>query len=187
MITIRKYEEKDRDNLFKICVATSGLPTETQKDLDFLNLLYNDYYAVVEPQNCFVAVNEDDETVGYILCAENFDRYYKTFKGLYMPQIKKLGFNFFTMAMGEISVHRLFKKKYPAHLHIDILPEAQRQGLGTKLIDALTSHLKAKGINNVSVLTISRKSMGYKFYTKYGFRKVGAISNDRITMTYDIK
>ena len=185
MITIRKYEEKDRENLFKICVATSGLPTETQKDLDFLNLLYNDYYAVVEPQNCFVAVNEDDETVGYILCAENFDRYYKTFKGLYMPQIKKLGFNFFTMAMGEISVHRLFKKKYPAHLHIDILPVCQGQGTGTQLVDALKNHLREKGVNGLMLSCGMGNKKAIKFYKKNGFRMLTNIMGSCI-MVFDL-
>ena len=185
MITIRKYEEKDRDNLFKICVATSGLPTETQKDLDFLNLLYNDYYAVVEPQNCFVAVNEDDEAVGYILCAENFDRYYKTFKGLYMPQIKKLGFNFFTMAMGEISVHRLFKKKYPAHLHIDILPVCQGQGTGTQLVDALKNHLREKGVNGLMLSCGMGNKKAIKFYKKNGFRMLTNIMGSCI-MVFDL-
>ena len=83
MITIRKYEEKDRENLLRICIETSSLPTETNEDLDFLNLMFNDYYAIVEPGNCFVAADDNDEAVGYILCAENFDRYYKTFKSLF--------------------------------------------------------------------------------------------------------
>ena len=116
MITIRKYEKKDRENLLKICIETSSLPTESKKDLDFLNLMFNDYYAIVEPDNCFVAVDENDEAVGYILCAENFDRYFKTFKGLYLPMIKKLGMKYYTMAISEIAVHSIFRKKYPAHL-----------------------------------------------------------------------
>ena len=81
----------------------------------------------------------------------------------------------------------LAKKPYRTHLHIDILPEAQRMGLGTKLIDTLCAHLKEKNIKNVSVLTISTDSMGYKFYTKYGFRTVSRITPTRISMTYDIK
>ena len=43
MITIRKYEEKDRENLLRFCIETSSLPTETKEDLDFLKLMFNDY------------------------------------------------------------------------------------------------------------------------------------------------
>ena len=78
-------------------------------------------------------------------------------------------------------------KKYRTHLHIDLLPETQRQGVGTILIDALCEHLKDKGIKNVSVLTISTDSMGYKFYKKYGFRTIQKFTPARISMTYDIK
>ncbi len=175
MITIRKYEPKDRENLFKICVETSSLSTESEKDLDFLNLMYNDYYAAVEGENCFVAADENDEAVGYILCAENFDKYYKTFKGLYIPLIKKLGLKYYFMAMGEISVHRLFKNKYPAHLHIDILPLCQGKGTGSALVAELKKHLKEKGINSIMLSCGMGNKKAIKFYEKNGFKKIANV------------
>ncbi len=183
MITIRKYEDKDRENLLKICIETSSLPTEEKKDLDFLNLMYNDYYASVEGSNCFVAVDENDEAVGYILCAENFDRYYKTFGGLYMPLIKKLGFKYYTMALGEIGVHSIYRKKYPAHLHIDILPVCQGQGTGTALVNALKEHLKSKGINSVMLSCGMGNQRAIKFYKKNDFKMVANIAGSCIMVS----
>lgn len=183
MISIRKYKEKDRENLFKICVATSGLPTETKKDLDFLNLMFNDYYAVVEGDNCFVAADDNDEAVGYILCAENFDRYYKTFKGLYMPHIKKLGFKYYFMAFSEIKVHSLFKNKYPAHLHIDIMPVCQGKGTGTALMNELKDHLKEKGINSVMLSCGMGNKKAIKFYEKNDFRMIANIAGSCIMVS----
>ena len=75
MNIIRKFESKDKENLRKICLETSSLPTEKAKDREFLFLMYNDYYSECEPENIFVAANENDEAVGYILCAENFGKY----------------------------------------------------------------------------------------------------------------
>lgn len=183
MITVRKYQEKDRENLLKICIETSGLPTETDKDRAFLNLMYNDYYAAVEGHNCFVAADENDEAVGYILCAENFDRYFKVFKALYLPEIKKLGFNYYTMALGEIAVHSLFRKKYPAHLHIDILPLCQGKGTGTALVNELKAHLKTKGIDNVMLSCGMGNKRAIKFYKKNDFKMAANIAGSCIMVS----
>ncbi len=169
MNNIRKFEEKDRSNLRKICIETSGLPTETDKDTEFLFLMYNDYYSEVEPENIFVAVNENDEAVGYILCAENFDSYIAEFKRTYLKRIRELGFKYYFMAIGEIGVHRLFSKKYKAHLHIDILSECQGKGTGTALMNELKSHLKSKGINSLMLSCGMGNKKAIKFYKKNNF------------------
>ena len=183
MITIRKYQEKDRENLLKICIETSSLPTEPKKDLDFLNLMFNDYYAIVEPDNCFVAADENDEAVGYILCAENFDRYFKTFKGLYLPMIKKLGMKYYTMAISEIAVHSIFRKKYPAHLHIDILPVCQGKGTGTALMNELKDHLKEKGIDTLMLSCGMGNKRAIKFYEKNDFKMIANIAGSCIMVS----
>ncbi len=170
MNNIRKFESKDRENLRKICIETSGLPTETEKDREFLFLMYNDYYAEVEPENIFVAVNDNDEAVGYILCAEDFGRYLSVFKKSYLPGIKRLGFKYYTMALGEIGIHKLFAKKYKAHLHIDILSECQGKGTGSALMNELKSHLKSKNINRLMLSCGMGNKLAIKFYKKNNFK-----------------
>lgn len=183
MITIRKYEAKDRENLLKICIETSSLPTESKNDLDFLNFMYNDYYAVVEPDNCFVAADDNDEAVGYILCAENFDRYYKTFKGLYIPMIKKLGMKYYIMAMSEIAAHSIFRKKYPAHLHIDILPVCQGKGTGTALMNELKDHLKEKGVDTLMLSCGMGNERAIRFYKKNDFKMIANLAGSCIMVS----
>ena len=70
MINIRKYQDKDKEYLRDICIKTSSLPVDTETERKFLTRLYNDYYTEIEGHNCFVAVDENDIPVGYILCAE---------------------------------------------------------------------------------------------------------------------
>lgn len=170
MIYIRKYKSTDRDNLRKICLETSSLPVETKKQRDFLFLMFNDYYSEIEPENVFVAANDKDEAVGYILCSENFNAYERVFKASYLPQIKKLGINFYFMALGEITVHKLFSKKYKAHLHIDILSECQGKGTGTALMNELKDHLKEKGINSIMLSCGMNNKSAIKFYKKNNFK-----------------
>ncbi len=172
MINIRKYEPKDKQNLIKVLYETSSLPLETEKQRKFLELMFNDYYTEAEPDCCFVAVNEDDEAVGYILCAKDYDTYEKNFKNFYLPEIKELGFNFYTMAMGELFVHKLLKNKYPAHLHIDILDVCQGQGVGTRLVNALSEHLSQNGVHGLMLSCGMGNTGAIKFYQKNKFNKI---------------
>lgn len=63
-----------------------------------------------------------------------------------------------------------FLKEYPAHLHIDILPEYQRQGLGRKLMEALWAKLKDDGIPGVHLIMWSKNYEAKKFYLRIGFK-----------------
>lgn len=169
MINIRKYEAKDKENVVKILFETSSLPIETQEQREFLRLMYNDYYTEVESDCCFVAVNGEDEAVGYIICARDFDNYYKKFKKFYIPEIKDLGFSYYTMAMGEIFVHKLLAKRYPAHLHIDILDSCQGQGVGTRLMSALCEHLSTTGTHGLMLSCGAANTKAISFYKKNKF------------------
>ena len=172
MIEIRQYHKKDKENLVKICYETSSLPIETEKQRKFLTLMFNDYYTEVEPENCFVAVDEQDEAVGYIICSEDFDNYYKYFKNFFLPEIKELSFSYYLSAKGEIFLHSLFKKEYPAHLHIDILDTCQGQGVGTRLVKTLCEHLEKKKVKGLMLSCGMSNKAALKFYKKNNFKQL---------------
>lgn len=184
MAGVRKYLEKDKENLRKICVETSSLPTENEFDRNFLYLMYNDYYTEYEKNNCFVFTNDDDEAVGYILCAEDFDSYIDIMKKKYLPKISYLGKKYRSMADGEIFTHKLFKRKYPAHLHIDILPDYQHIGAGTQLVSALKEHLKAENCRGLMLSAGMNNKKAIRFYKKNGFRVVVNFFGS-VIMAYD--
>lgn len=175
MITLRKYKPEDKEQLRKICIETSRLPIETQSQRDFLLLLYNDYYTEVEPDNCIVAADEDDIPVGYIICAQNFKAYVKTFSKFYLPEIKELGYDFFIQAVMEMAGHSLYARKYPAHLHIDILDICQGQGVGTKLIAELKENLKKKGINSLMLSCGADNTGAIRFYKRNDFKVLNTL------------
>lgn len=167
--TIRKYCENDKENVLKVLYETSSMPIETQEQREFLRLMFNDYYTEEEPENCFV-VDCDGEAVGYILCAENYDSYDRVFRDKYFPLLKKLGKSYLFTAKGEMFVHKLFRKRFPAHLHIDILPVCQGIGAGTKLVDALSEHLSSKGVRGLMLSCGMGNKGAIKFYKKNNFR-----------------
>lgn len=188
MYTIRKYKESDKNRLRLICRETTGEENKkSENKLRSITLIFNDYFTENEPDNIFVAVDENDEPVGYVICSTNLRKFRKKMLTTYALRVLKTYPLSLPLHIASVIAVFIAKRRYRVHLHIDLLPEAQRKGLGTKLIDELCAHLKKLGIKNVSVMTIERHSMGYPFYKKYGFRVVSKIPGKRYTMTYDIR
>ena len=63
--------------------------------------------------------------------------------------------------------------EYPAHLHIDILPEWQGRGLGGRLMAAFLDLLRARGCPGLFLETSDRNLKALPFYRKLGFEAVG--------------
>ena len=176
MLKIRKYEEKDKPEVLKILVETSRIPAETEKDLSYLRLMYNDYYTEVEPESCFVAVNESDEAVGYIICSADHRKFNRLFKKFYLPEIKELGRNYYLRAIMDIYSHIFFERKYTAHLHINVLSVCQGQGTGTQLMDALKDELKRKGVKGLMLSCAADNHGAIRFYKRNGFKELLTIA-----------
>ena len=135
----------------------------------FLTLMFNDYYTEVEPENCFVAVDDNDKPIGYIYGVKDYDFYQENFSEYINAVAEIENRRFLAEALTEMYDHAIYKKDSPAHLHIDILPEYQRMGMGGKLIKTLCDHLAEKGISGVCLTCGPRNEKAVNFYKKYGF------------------
>ena len=176
MLTLRKYEAKDFDNVRYVCLNSEG--EEKGGDVgEFILHTFCDYYIEKEPENCFV-VDDDGRAVGYIYCAENYDAYKEIFDREYLDLNKPLGEELYGWAKDSTVLHNKYKNDYPAHLHIDLLPPDHRQGWGGKLIAALQEHLKAKGIKGVMLTTGTDNPNACAFYKKYGFELLEILDTD---------
>ncbi|WP_062515988.1 GNAT family N-acetyltransferase [Demequina gelatinilytica] len=63
---------------------------------------------------------------------------------------------------------------YPAHLHIDLLPEAQGRGAGRALIDAACALLAGRGAPGVHLVAERANRGAQAFYPRVGFAAVAA-------------
>lgn len=61
-------------------------------------------------------------------------------------------------------------ERYPAHLHIDLLPEYQRKGLGRQLMDAFCETLRRAGAKGVH-LVMAVENENALFYERMGFER----------------
>lgn len=173
MIDIRPYDIKYREQVRGICYANSSDNAYYRDNRDVLLTLYCDYYIDVEPDNCFVAVNEEDIAIGYIISSDNYKYYKKNYKP-YMKKLWKKSIKLYIDKLFAIIVEKKLSREYPAHLHIDIDSDYQRLGLGTRLLDALHKSLKEKGVIGIHLECGSDNVKAVNFYNKYGFKRLGA-------------
>lgn len=168
-MVIRPYRPKDFGDVRYICLNSEGPCDMDEAGRHYILTTYCDYYIEKEPQNCFVAADEADRAVGYVICAEDYDAYRPVFLAEYLPRLpaspsaQRIGAETSTVLQDK------YKKDYPAHLHIDVLPEYQRQGLGHRMVDALCAHLREKGVPGVMLTVGTGNGVGRSFYEKYGF------------------
>lgn len=171
VITIRPYEKKDFRYIQDICFETSWLKDKP----DYTNravvcAMYCDYYLDNEPEYCFVAVDENDVPVGYNLCAVDLDTYREQMTENYLQMVRKLSGSDYYRYAAEIKLEqRYIKQGYTAHLHVDILEEYQRQGVGTKLLETLENKLTQASVEGLYLVCGVKNQAARDFYEKRGF------------------
>lgn len=167
MLSIRKFENKDYENVQYACLNSEETPCP--EDIQqFILYTFCNYYIDNEPENCFV-LDDDGKAVGYIICAENYVRYKKIFDEKYLPLSKDFDPELYHWAETSTVLQNKYKEEYPAHLHIDLLPPYHRKGFGGKLIQTLFEHLRNKGVCGVMLTAGPQNEAGVNFYKKQGF------------------
>ncbi|UCE12183.1 MAG: GNAT family N-acetyltransferase [Candidatus Heimdallarchaeota archaeon] len=190
MVQIRKYQPKDRDDVINICWKTGYMGDDSAGHFDdryLFGLLFCLYYVDYEPENCFVAVDEDrDKAIGYVLSSLNSEKQEKQFRKKIIPKIIRRAFLYTIWRYHRtFRVFWHFKKTfqearepshnesllapYPAHLHIDILPQYHRQGVGTKLMRCLESHFRTHNVKGAHLGTSEKNEKAIPFYKKLGY------------------
>ncbi len=60
-------------------------------------------------------------------------------------------------------------ERFPAHMHIDLLPRAQGQGLGRRLVETLSEALRGRGVPGLYLGVDDRNEGAIAFYHRVGF------------------
>ena len=154
-----------------VCRMTAGPGCQRDPVLGYrIARMFSTYYVRECYDTCFVLVDDSDQVVGYILCEPDYKRYNKIFRKIDVPEIKKLdkasGRNAWLFPIP----YTFFGRKYPAHLHIDILDEYQNQGFGAKLMDALFTELKRRNVKGVMLQADIHNEGAVRFYKRLGFK-----------------
>ena len=147
---------------------------------------------MLEPQYCFVVDNGEGRAVGYVIGTPNTVNFVKKYREVYVPylQAEELhppgpdepsGWNEnlpnalrFVMHSPENLLHEdepQLLEDYPAHMHIDILSNYQRQGLGRKLIETFSAAVRNEGANGLHLLMAQANVEAGRFYGRTGWQR----------------
>lgn len=178
LIKIRPYQKKDFRYVQDICIATNTIVEEdTPVNRAVLCAMYCDYYLDNQAEHCFVAVDENDIPVGYLLCCVDDGDFDEKMDELYLPIVRKLNSTqFFRFNAQRKIEQRYVRNGYTAHLHIDVLPDYHRQGIGTQLINMLETQLKQMYVEGVYLVCGAKNTVARAFYEKLGFADIDYIT-----------
>jgi ribosomal protein S18 acetylase RimI-like enzyme len=190
-VIIRKYTRDDHAGIGEILYATGFLGEDLAgtglfNDHRLFELVNTEGYLRFLPGNCFVAIdNATGRVVGYILGATDSREWGRTFTHRMYWRIALRGFlvswwrypesfrHVLGWARGFADVEGPYVDEYPAHLHINVRPGCQRQGIGEGLLKAYENHLAALGIPGVHLVTSNRNAKALPFYARHGYVMLG--------------
>ncbi len=186
--TLRPYRRSDDAGLAAVCLATA----DDGRDATALYAnpgLPGDVYALpyvrFEPDLCLVV---DDGTrqgrvSGYVLGTSDTSAFEEWATRAWWPGVRSrhhaqepgsADARLAAMAAAPSPTPGEIVDRYPAHLHVDLLPHVQGQGLGRRLLEAFmrTAHAAGAGGVHLGVSPTNQRAVG--FYGRMGFHLVKA-------------
>lgn len=184
---IRPYKAKDFDAVYEVCLKTGDAgqdATHFYQDAKALGHLYVGPYVTLEPSLAFVL--EDDVGVcGYVLGALDTKAFREHFIKEWLPPLQRFypdpQGNSENWTLDEGVYHEIHHPRediyralepYPSHLHIDLLPRAQGQGNGKRMMQTLLEALKEKGSRAVHLGMFASNTRAFHFYRQWGFHVI---------------
>ncbi|MHC2999598.1 GNAT family N-acetyltransferase [Microbacterium sp. HJ5] len=182
MTRIRPFRAGDEPALAEICLRTADAGADATGVLDDDDLWAEIFvlpYVARHPELAFVVEADDGRVVGYIVSAPDTRDFEEWFRAEWWPAFgerwprpeaeasRQDGILLYAYARrggGEP-----YGDEYPAHLHIDLLPEAQGRGLGRELIATLIDALRARGVTGLHLVASSDNAGAVAFYPRVGF------------------
>jgi len=180
---IRPYAADDRADVADVCVRT-GDGGEDATGLFSSDGLLPDIYALPyvdrEPELAFV-VDNGERVVGYILGAPDTRAFASWFSTEWWPSVAdrygRTSDSERAIVASAGNPERMLVAAvddYPAHLHIDLLPEAQGHGLGRRLVETLAAALAARGVTGLHLVVGLDNTKAQAFYRRVGFTELAS-------------
>lgn len=179
---IRRYRASDKEQLRFICKETAWESYKSDPNkLESVPILYNDYFTEQEPEYVFVIADSSDIAKGYIICSVDYEKFVRLMTTEYTERLMRVAPAEKFLLDGFLPCLEKIKDR-PAHFHMDMLPECQRQGWGSKLVYALCAAMKKDGYTNLSACCVNRNAASYKLSLKLGFEEIYDYGNDVVSL-----
>ena len=184
--------------LYEICLRTADAGADASHlflDGRLVGDVFAAPYAVHDRGLCWVVEADDGRTVGYLVATDDTDGFERWFRDVWWPSragehplpepderyrdARVIGY-----ASGRGSEQERWAARYPAHLHIDLLPETQGQGLGRRLMQTLFDELRRRGVAGAHLGMNPQNAGAGAFYERLGMRMLETYAD---TTVYGIR
>lgn len=186
---LRPYEAGDRARVRAICFDTGymGEPEWQWRDRESFADLYSAYYTDAEPQSALVA-ERAGVVEGYLLgCLDSrqawseaavFVRLLRTRWIALRPSTAR----FVWRSFADVAADKLRGRplpenphddRWPAHLHIDLLPGIRGRGVGGRLLRMWLARLDEAGVAGCHVQTLAENARAVAAFESVGFERRG--------------
>lgn len=185
---IRAARDGDRPGAYHVCLKTGDHGQDGEAlyrgDPDALGRIFVEPYLAFEPESSLML--EDEQGVcGYALGALDSRAFYARYDAEWRPKLC----DWFPEPHGDPAywtpvqrVHHAYHhpdhfcpapyEAHRSHLHIDLLPRAQGQGYGRRMIEQLLGGLRARGSPGVHLGVSMLNRRAHAFYVYLGFREL---------------
>ena len=162
--------------------------------------LWYKVYADTTPETCYVLDDGNGRVVGYCIGTADTTSFAQRWRNVFTPtidaklvphaniqtgdpQMERPDIKHFRKAVYEADCSMLqpwpqMLEQYPAHLHIDILPEYQRKGWGKVLIHNFLGTVKSMGATGAHLDMVQSNTSARAFYEKIGFQICPQVLDD---------
>jgi ribosomal protein S18 acetylase RimI-like enzyme len=183
--TIRRYEDRDHDAVYDICVRTADAGGDARgkyRSDDLMPDLFAGPYVFLEPRSAFV-LDDGGRAVGYVIGTPDTAAFARAYRERWIPRLadrypvppdppvtpddEMLALHYYPERLLWPGL-----PQYPAHLHIDLLPDFQGKGHGRALMDTFCTAMTDAGPVGVHVSVVRENIRAFGFYDRLGFTRL---------------
>ncbi|MFJ2299001.1 GNAT family N-acetyltransferase [Oerskovia paurometabola] len=197
---IRPYAPRDLDALYDICLRTGDNgrdATAVYSDPRLLGEIYAAPYAAHDPSLVSVLVTDSDRVVGYVIGCRDTLAFEEWREREWWPFLReryplpdpadptpdaRLVRQIHDRTAATPRPWLTEPATHPAHLHIDLLPEAQGTGWGRRMIEHLTGQLTDLGVPGLHLGVGAENHGAIAFYSRLGLAPLSDPDDGGLTL-----
>jgi ribosomal protein S18 acetylase RimI-like enzyme len=182
---IRSFRTGDEAALAGICLRTADAGSDATGVLDDDDVWAEIFvlpYVARHPESAFVVETDDERVAGYAVAVPDTAAFETWFRDVWWPRrgarwpkpdverTRQDGILIYAYGRGPGT--EPYGATYPAHLHIDVLPELQGQGWGRRLLDPVVDALRGRGVSGLHLVADATNTGALAFYDRLGFTRL---------------
>jgi len=186
MATLRHYRPGDLEDLYRICLLTGDSGADASplhNDPELIGHVYAGPYGVLEPEHVLVAGDEGG-IAGYLVGTHDTAAFEARLEREWWPDLRQRyagrDEGAFTKAdrMRLATINRPSSDpadlvaRYPAHIHMNLLPRLRGQRIGSRLLQLWIDAAQAAGVQGIHLGANSENTGGVAFWTASGFTPI---------------